>query len=72
MEFFKAKQDLEKYLPQDLDLLARHYDINAKNKNDRLWLLAISILSLYREPRKKYAQMIMADIEFDDYFEEIK
>lgn len=72
MDFLKSRQDLETWSPQDLDFLANFYGIESTDENDRLWLLAIEILST-----RKYAQMRIGGkelelVDFDEYFKVIQ
>jgi hypothetical protein len=45
MNFLKSKQNLETYSVEDIDVLERYNGIKVLNRDDRLWLLAIAILS---------------------------
>jgi serine/threonine protein kinase len=73
MNFLKSKQNLETYSVEDIDVLARYNGIKVLNRDDRLWLLSIAILS-----NRHYAQMITIlkhkekVIKFDTYFTKIK
>ena len=52
MEYLLSKQNLSTFSDKDLNLLADYYAISYSNRNDLLWLLAISILS-----STKYSEM---------------
>jgi serine/threonine protein kinase len=70
MNYWESKRNLETYSSNDLNVLAERYGIKVANRNDRLWLLSITILS-----NRHYAQMVKQKekiTDFDTYFTEIK
>ena len=72
MDYYYSKQDLASFSEQDLDLLAKYYNIYTDNRDDLLWLLSITILSdrQYAEmpPNKaweKYSGQLLAKFKTD-------
>jgi len=45
MQYLYAKQDLSSFSSNDIRFLTDYYHISSTNRNDLLWLLAITILS---------------------------
>ena len=52
MDYLYSKQDLDTFSSRELYVLAKHYNIYKVDRNDLLWLLAITIIS-----SRNYAEM---------------
>ncbi len=72
MDILKSKEDLKTLEPHELDLLSHYFNITAKNPVDRLWLLAIAILSTRKYSQMKVAGKKLKRVDFDEYFKIIR